>query len=72
MHQYERLTKRIEQLEKEIDDLHKEIDELKKKQVPQTIIKKDDPYKPPWSITSGPYKSYLTNSTSNYGEKWGL
>ena len=38
MHQYERLTKRIEQLEKEIDDLHKEIDELKKKQAPQKLL----------------------------------
>lgn len=71
MHQYERLTKRIEQLEKEIDDLHKEIDELKKKQAPQTIIKKDDSYKPPYIITSGPFKSYLKGGcTTNCGNKW--
>ena len=63
MHQYERLTKRIEQLEKEID-------ELKKKQAPQTIIKKDDPYKPPYTITSGPFKSYLKGCTTNCGNKW--
>lgn len=74
MHQYERLTKRIEQLEKEIDDLHKEIDELKKKQAPQTIIKEDPlikPYKPPYTITSGPFKSYLKGGcTSNCETKW--
>ena len=64
MHQYERLAKRIEQLEKEID-------ELKKKQAPQTIIKKDDPYKPPYTITSGPFKSYLKGGcTTNCGNKW--
>lgn len=47
MHQYERLTKRIDQLEKEIDDLHKEINQLKKE---QTIVTRKP--LPPYTITS--------------------
>lgn len=70
MHQYERLTKRIEQLEKEIDDLHEEIARLKKKQYPQTIIKPESPLKPPYTITSGPCTSTLKGYTSNLNEKW--